>query len=65
MKVNINSKTTETQSANLKQLAEELRLDAKGVAVAMNNKIVLRANWEDTLLVEGADIVIVKAFCGG
>ncbi len=65
MKVNINSKTTETQSANLKQLAEELRLDAKGVAVAMNNKIVPRANWEDTLLVEGADIVIVKAFCGG
>ncbi len=65
MKVNINSKTTETQSANLKQLAEELRLDPKGVAVAMNNKIVPRANWEDTLLVEGADIVIVKAFCGG
>lgn len=65
MKVNINSKTTETQFANLKQLAEELRLDAKGVAVAVNNKIVPRANWEDTLLVEGADIVIVKAFCGG
>ncbi len=65
MKVNINSKTTETLSVNLKQLAEELRLDAKGVAVAMNNKIVPRANWEDTLLVEGADIVIVKAFCGG
>ncbi len=65
MKVNINSKTTETQSANLQQLATELRLDAKGVAMAVNNKIVPRDNWEGTPIVEGADIVIVKAFCGG
>ena len=31
MKVNINNKETETQALNVKQLAEELNLPAKGV----------------------------------
>lgn len=65
MKVNINSESTDTQAANIKQLADELRLDAKGVAIAVDNRIVPRDQWEATLLAEGSDIVIVKAFCGG
>lgn len=65
MKVNINNKETETQALNVKQLAEELNLPAKGVAVAISNKMIPRDNWEGTPIVEGADIVIIKAFCGG
>ena len=65
MKVNINSESTDTQAANIQQLAAELRLDAKGVAIAVDNRIVPRDQWETTLLAEGSDIVIVKAFCGG
>ncbi len=65
MKVNINSESTDTQAANIQQLAAELRLDAKGVAIAVDNRIVPRGQWEATLLTEGSDIVIVKAFCGG
>ena len=65
MKVNINKKSTETFATNVQQLAEELNLPSKGVAVAIDNTMVPRSAWETTVLMEGADIVIVKAFCGG
>ena len=65
MKVNINNKETETQALNVKQLAEELNLPAKGVAIAISNSRVPRNDWEQTPIAEGADIVIIKAFCGG
>lgn len=65
MKVNINNKETETQALNVKQLAEELNLPATGVAVAISNNMVPRDEWGTTKILEGADIVIVKAFCGG
>lgn len=65
MKVNINNKETETQALNVKQLAEELNLPAKGVAIAISNSMVPRNDWEQTPIAEEADIVIIKAFCGG
>ena len=65
MKVNINNTETETRAVNVKQLAEERQLPAAGVAIAIANKMIPRTEWEHTPLREGADIVIVKAFCGG
>lgn len=65
MKVKINNNQTETQAANVKALAEELNLPSAGVAIAIGNTMVPRSNWENTAVEEGADIVIVKAFCGG
>ena len=65
MKVIINNKETETQAKTIRDLAQELDLPATGVAVAISNEMVPRDEWENTLITEGADIVIVKAFCGG
>ncbi len=65
MKVTINNKETETEALNVKQLADELMLPAKGMAIAVSNKMVPRDQWETTPVAEGADIVIIKAFCGG
>lgn len=65
MKVTINNKETETQAKNVKELAQELDLPATGCAVAISNEMVPRDEWENHLIQEGADIVIVKAFCGG
>ena len=62
MKVNINNKETETAA---KSVAEELQLPAKGVAVAIDNKLVARTDWSTTPVEEGDNIVIIKAFCGG
>lgn len=65
MKVIINNKETETESKYLSELATELALPAKGVAVAIANKMIPRSDWEKTELVEDANIVIIKAACGG
>ena len=65
MKVTINNKETVTQAKTIRELAQELDLPATGVAVAISNEMVPRDEWENTLITEGADIVIVKAFCGG
>lgn len=65
MKVTINNKETETQAKTVRELAQELDLPATGVAVAISNEMVPRDEWEYTIITEGADIVIVKAFCGG
>lgn len=65
MKVTVNNQPAETQAHTVKQLAEEMLLPAAGVAVAIANKMVPRDLWESTPVTEGADIVIVKAFCGG
>ena len=65
MKVTINNKETETQAKTIRELAQELDLPATGVAVAISNEMVPRDEWEITIITEGADIVIVKAFCGG
>ena len=65
MKVTINNKETETQAKTIRELAQELDLPATGVAVAISNEMVSRDEWENTIITEGADIIIVKAFCGG
>lgn len=65
MKVTINNKETETQAKTIRELAQELDLPTTGVAVAISNEMVPRDEWENPIIAEGADIIIVKAFCGG
>lgn len=65
MKVNINKKATDTAAKTIQELAAELNLPEKGVAVAVDNTMVPRTEWATTDIKDGADIVIVKAFCGG
>ena len=65
MDIKLNNKKTSTTSCNLQELAQEMNLPEKGVAVAINNQMIPRAEWADTPVTEGADIVIIKAACGG
>lgn len=65
MKILVNNQETETTAATVEQLAIELALPAKGVALAVNNQMVPRTAWADTAIAEGANIVIIKAACGG
>lgn len=65
MNIIINNQPTETQATNLQELAEQLALPEKGVAMAVANRMVPRTAWSDTPLAEGASVVIIKAACGG
>ena len=65
MTIQINNKATETKASNIAELANELRLPQKGVAIAVANTMVPREEWETTALEEGASVVIIKAAFGG
>ena len=65
MKVNVNNKPVDTSSTTLHQLIAELSLPAAGIAVGIDGHLVKRPLWEQTLLQDGANIVVVKAACGG
>ena len=65
MDIKLNNQKTSTTSCNLQELAQEMNLPEKGVAIAINNQMIPRAEWADTPVTEGADIVIIKAACGG
>lgn len=66
MKISVNNKETEiANGGTLADLAAQLELPAQGVAIAVNNKMVPRAQWKDTILNENDSLVIIKAACGG
>lgn len=65
MKISINNKQHESQAVTLLELAAELQLPAKGVAIAIDNELKPRNTWSDIMLQEGASITIIKAACGG
>lgn len=65
MKVKINNEEMETTALTVADLAAERQLPERGVAVAVNNDMVPRAEWPSRALKDGDDIVILKAFCGG
>lgn len=52
-------------SANVQALANELALPERGVALAVNNKIVPRTTWAEATINEGDNVTIIKAAFGG
>lgn len=65
MKLFFNNKEIDTEAQTLQQLVQELSLPDKGIAVAADNKLVPRTDWDAFLLTEGTHIVVIKAVCGG
>lgn len=67
MKVEINRKEIET-AAGISSLAELLRaegFDGAGRAVAVNNRVVPKGDWENFMLEDGMKITVIRAVCGG
>lgn len=65
MKVQVNNKEVETSSTTLSQLTQELNLPVQGIAVAVNNRMIPRTQWEEYRLKENDSLIIIKAACGG
>lgn len=65
MKIKVNNKEVETAASSIAALVDELALPAQGVAVAVDNRLVSRADWKDYALKEGMSLVVIKAACGG
>ena len=66
MKVQVNNKEVEiTSSSTISQLKAQLELPVQGVAIAVNNKMIPRTEWDTFSLQENDKVVIIKAACGG
>ena len=65
MKILINNQETLIEATSVAMLAAELALPERGVALAVNNRIVPRTAWAETALNEGDNVTIIKAAFGG
>lgn len=50
---------------NLEALLQKEGFAGKGQAVAVNNRVVPKAQWVDMLLEEDMRIIVIRAVCGG
>lgn len=53
------------ESMTIDQLIEQLNIDSKGIAIAVNLTVVSKENWTKTVLKEHDNITIIKATQGG
>ena len=65
MRLRVNDKEVETRASNLSLFSQEQNLPATGIAIAVNNRMVPRTEWDSYVLHEGDSILIIKAVCGG
>ena len=65
MKIKVNGEEYQLEGSSVAQLAAQMRLPDKGVAIAVGMQMVPRSEWETTQLAEGAEIIVIKAASGG
>jgi sulfur carrier protein len=67
MNIYINSEQkTVTDSATLQDVVLEfLHPNVSGMAIAVNNAIVTKPKWGETILCNDDKLLVIKACCGG
>lgn len=61
----INGSTRTVEATTLAELARELELPSRGVAIARNEEIAPRSTWDAVALRDGDRIELVTAVQGG
>lgn len=67
MNIALNGEMRATSALNVRELLEANGIDPgqQGVAVAINERVVRRAVWEQTMLRDGDRVEIITAMQGG
>ena len=67
MEITVNNQSKQiSEQCSLQQLLEELNNSSqKGIAVAVNNTVVPKADWQKHFLHEKDNVLIIKATQGG
>jgi sulfur carrier protein len=63
MRVNGEERVLEPMAVH--ELLEELSIDPRGIAVALNGEIVRRSEWSRTIVRDSDSVEIVTAAAGG
>ena len=66
MKIYINQKEIEVQdNISVKELLDMQQIAIEGTAIAIDNKLVPKNEWNDRILTDGTKITIIRATFGG
>lgn len=67
MNITVNKKvhTFEGDTMALVSVLDACDLPQKGIAVAINNKVVRKADWPVTFVNDGDSVTVIQAVCGG
>jgi len=66
MKVKLNDKEYEiSEGTTLKAFIENLGLKSQGIAIAINNEVVSKNMWSETILESNIEIMLIHAVSGG
>ena len=66
MKIYINQKDIEVQdNISVKELLDMQQIAIEGTAIAIDNKLVPKNEWNDRILTDGNKITIIRATFGG
>ena len=64
--VNVNNQNHSfKEPVKLQELLEQLNIQASGIAIAINNEIISKPQWEYTLVEEGSNVLVIRATQGG
>ncbi|MDO4462585.1 MAG: sulfur carrier protein ThiS [Bacteroidia bacterium] len=65
MNVIINGEPTQFTGSTVAELAQELQLPEKGVAIARGTQMIPRSEWNTTVVNDNDSLIIIRAACGG
>lgn len=67
MTITVNKKVHTFEGSPLPLIAvlEACEMPQRGIAVAINNKVVRKADWPHTAVKDGDCITVIQAVCGG
>ncbi|EKF53948.1 thiamine biosynthesis protein [Galbibacter marinus] len=54
-----------SQPVGLLELLEHLDVENSGIAVAINNQVISKTLWSETVLENGSQVLIIQAAQGG
>lgn len=61
----VNNQEMNTEATVVQQLVDQLNLPEKGVALAINNRVIPHTSWGEVSVQEGDHVVVIKAAFGG
>lgn len=66
MEIKVNSETRDiTPGSTVADLATMLGLDGRGVAIAIDGRVITRSLWPATIIAAGASVTVIHAAYGG
>jgi len=66
MTINVNNQIhTISENISLKTLLTELEVITSGIAIAINNEVIVKESWNNTFLQQEDQVTIIQATQGG